>query len=190
LTLLDRVLDWLRELDNQERQRALPAIFRALGVPDSLTLPNYMLNWDEIKQMKAHKIEFGAHTVSHPVLAQTSGAQLQEEIGDSKTTIEQKLKTEVRHFAYPFGRESHYGGEAKDCVQQCGFKTAVTTEFGFNAPGDDLFALKRFTPWGHDLSSFILQLDWYRFAGVRPSPKQVELKASRPAAAEALRNRV
>jgi peptidoglycan/xylan/chitin deacetylase (PgdA/CDA1 family)/CelD/BcsL family acetyltransferase involved in cellulose biosynthesis len=184
LTLLERVLDWLRDLDDEARRQAMPELFRALGVPAALTLPNYMLGWDEIKQMKAHNIEFGAHTVSHPVLSRTSGRQLQEEISASKKTIEQKLKTEVRHFAYPFGRNSHVGSEAKRCVEQCGFKTAVTTEFGFNAPGDDLFALRRFTPWGHDLATFILQLDWYRFTGVRTSPQETGLN-TREAAAQA-----
>jgi len=91
----------------------------------------------------------------------------------------------VRHFAYPFGRNAHVGGEARRCVEQCGFKTAVTTEYGFNAPGNDPFTLRRFTPWGHDLASFILQLDWYRFAGVRPSPEQAEMNARQPAAAQA-----
>lgn len=185
LALLDRVLDWLRELDDEARRQAMPKIFAALGVPSSLTLPNYMLGWDEIKQMKAHNIEFGAHTVSHPVLSRTSGRQLQEEISASKKTIEQKLKTEVRHFAYPFGRNAHFSSEAKHFVEQCGFKTAVTTEYGFNAPGDDRLALKRFTPWGHDLASFILQLDWYRFAGVRPSPEQAALNAQQPATVQA-----
>jgi len=187
LALLDRVLDWLREITNEEREHSLPAVFRALGVPESLTLPNYMLSWDEIKQMKSHNIEFGAHTVNHPVLSRTSGAQLREEIANSKKTIEQKLKADVRHFAYPFGRDIHLGSEAKRCVEQCGFTTAVTTEFGFNAPGDDPFALKRFTPWGHDLASFILQLDWYRFAGVRATAKQIEMRA--PPATEVVRNR-
>jgi peptidoglycan/xylan/chitin deacetylase (PgdA/CDA1 family)/CelD/BcsL family acetyltransferase involved in cellulose biosynthesis len=185
LALLDRVLDWLREVDDEARRQAMPEIFRALGVPSSLTLPNYMLGWDEIKQMKAHNIEFGAHTVNHPVLSRISGRQLQEEISASRKTIEQKLKTEVQHFAYPFGRNAHFSNEAKHFIEQCGFKTAVTTEFGFNAPGDDLHALKRFTPWGHDLASFMLQLDWYRFAGVRPSPEQTGLSAQQPATAQA-----
>ena len=185
LALLELVLDWLRELDDDARRLAMPELFAALGVPASLTLPNYMLGWDEVKQMKAHNIEFGAHTVSHPVLSRTSGRALQEEISASKKTVEQKLKTEVRHFAYPFGRNAHVGSEARRWVEQSGFKTAVTTEYGFNAPGDDPFALRRFTPWGHDLASFILQLDWYRFAGVRPSPEQAEMNTRQPAAAQA-----
>jgi peptidoglycan/xylan/chitin deacetylase (PgdA/CDA1 family)/CelD/BcsL family acetyltransferase involved in cellulose biosynthesis len=187
LALLDRALDWLRSLEDEERRRAIPGLLNALGAPAALMLPNYMLGWDEIKQMKAHNIEFGAHTVSHPVLSRTSGRQLQEEISVSKKTIEQKLKAEVRHFAYPFGRPEHCGGEARRWIEQCGFKTAITTEYGFNSPGDDLFALKRFTPWGHDQASFILQLDWYRFGGLRPMPERTELKATRPAAAEATR---
>lgn len=182
LALLDRVLEWLRELDDDSRRQAVDDLFTALGAPSALTLPNYMLSWDEARQMKAHQITFGAHTVSHPVLSRVNRVRMQQEIAGSKKTIEQKLQTEVRHFAYPFGRSFHFTQEAKQCLQQSGFSTAVTTEYGFNVSGDDPLALKRFTPWGRDMATFILQFDWYRFAGFGPAPKQAALP-SLPAAA-------
>ena len=166
LSLLEQVLDWLRELDDETWQKAMRELFEVLGVPSSLSLPNYMLNWDEVRQMKNHKISFGAHTVTHPVLSRLTGARLRDEITRSKNTIEQKIQTEVRHFAYPFGRPIHFSDEAKHVIEQSGFKTAVTTVYGFNKPGDDPFALKRLTPWGRSKASFALQLDWQRFAGV------------------------
>ncbi|MBZ5531491.1 MAG: GNAT family N-acetyltransferase [Acidobacteriia bacterium] len=186
LALLDRVLAWLQGLDDDCRRKAIPSLFAALGVPASLTLPNYMLSWEEVRQMKAHQITFGAHTVSHPVLSRISNAQVQQEIAVSKKTVEQKLQTPVRHFAYPFGRSFHFTQEAKQCLQQNGFSTAVTTEFGFNQPGDDPLELKRFTPWGRDRATFILQFDWYRFVGFGPKPKPpAELPKLPVAAAQA-----
>jgi hypothetical protein len=56
----------------------------------------------------------------------------------------------------------------------------VTTEFGFNQPGDDPFALKRFTPWGRHVGAFAMQLDWYRFAGFA-KPKQASKREAVPA---------
>ena len=185
LALLERTLVWLRDLDDDARRSALVEILAALGAPSSLTLPSYMLNWDEVRQMKTQGITFGAHTVSHPVLSRVTGARLQEEIAASKKTIENKLQSEVRHFAYPFGRLTDFTQEAKQCLRQHGFSTAVTTEYGFNAPGDDLLALKRFTPWGRDMATFILQLDWYRFAGFGPAAKRTDLTSVSAAAAQA-----
>lgn len=166
LALLDRVLEWLRDMDDDLRPARMKTLFHSLGVPEFLTLPNYMLNWDEVRQMKAHNISFGAHTVNHPVLSQLSLSRLRQEIAESKKTIEQNLKAEVRHFAYPFGRPQHFNQDVKQVVEQCGMATAVTTVYGYNSPGDDLFTLKRFTPWAHDRAKFMMQMDWFRFAGI------------------------
>jgi peptidoglycan/xylan/chitin deacetylase (PgdA/CDA1 family)/CelD/BcsL family acetyltransferase involved in cellulose biosynthesis len=180
LALLERMLDWLRSIENDSRTQAIKILFRALGVPCSLSLPNYMLNWDEVRQMLPNKITFGAHTVTHPVLSRMSVKALQQEVLQSKKTIEQKLKVPVRHFAYPFGRDMHCGETAERIIAECGFETAVTTEFGFNQPGSDLLTLKRFTPWGRQLGAFAMQLDWYRFAGFE-KPEQASKKESVPA---------
>jgi peptidoglycan/xylan/chitin deacetylase (PgdA/CDA1 family) len=116
--------------------------------------------------MQAHRITFGAHTVTHPVLSQLTQSRLQEEVAQSKKTIEQKLTKQVRHFAYPFGRSSHFNLAVKDVLRQQGFATAVTTIYGYNAPDHDLLELRRFTPWAHDPARFAMQMDWYRFAGI------------------------
>lgn len=180
LKLLERMLDWLRSIDNDGRTQAIKILFRVLGVPCSLSLPNYMLNWDEVRQMLPNKITFGAHTVTHPVLSRMPVKTLRQEVLQSQKTIEQKLKLPVRHFAYPFGRDMHCGETAKRIVAECGFETAVTTEFGFNQPGDNLLALKRFTPWGRELGTFAMQLDWYRFAGFE-KPEQASKREAVPA---------
>lgn len=182
LALMNRALEWLRQKDDDARPEAMKRLFIALGVPANLTLPNYMLDWETVRQMQACGITFGAHTVNHPVLSQLSLGQVQREIGDSKKTIEQKLGTRVRHFAYPFGRPKHFNETVKRVVEQSGLKTAVTTVYGYNAPGDDLLELKRFTPWGHDRAKFMMQMDWYRFAGIK-SPATIGNMAGVPVAA-------
>jgi peptidoglycan/xylan/chitin deacetylase (PgdA/CDA1 family) len=185
LALLEQVLDWLRAIENDGRVEAIKMLVHALGVPPSLSLPNYMLGWDEAKQMMANKIAFGAHTVTHPVLSRMPLKALQHEVQQSKKTIEQKLKLTVRHFAYPFGREMHCGEMARRIVAECGFATAVTTEFGFNQPGDDPLKLKRFTPWGRQAGSFAMQLDWYRFAGFEKAEQTREIESMPARTAEA-----
>jgi hypothetical protein len=58
------------------------------------------------------------------------------------------------------------GAAAKRAVQDAGFTTAVTTVWGINEPGDDLFELKRGGPWENDIAMFALKFDWYRLMGV------------------------
>jgi CelD/BcsL family acetyltransferase involved in cellulose biosynthesis/peptidoglycan/xylan/chitin deacetylase (PgdA/CDA1 family) len=165
LRALEQCSRWLRAVDEPTRVKSQAELFRALRVPATLNLPNMMLSWDEIRRMSKQGISFGAHTVTHPVTATLSKQRLEQEIGCSKRTIEEKLHLPVKHFAYPFGRPQDYSLQAKHVVQQLGFSSAVTTTWGFNSPHDDLFELKRCQPWEADPLIFGLKLDWYRFAG-------------------------
>jgi CelD/BcsL family acetyltransferase involved in cellulose biosynthesis/peptidoglycan/xylan/chitin deacetylase (PgdA/CDA1 family) len=170
LQAMGKTLTWLRGLGEEERIRAIPQTLETLHVPVHLKVPNPMLAWDEIRQMAKHNISFGAHTVSHPALARVSDDCLEAEIVGSKNKIEEKLQLPVRHFAYPFGQPADIGPKAKSAVQRAGFSTAVTTSWGFNRPGEDLFELKRFSPrfnpWDFDPGRFAMMLDWYRLTGI------------------------
>jgi CelD/BcsL family acetyltransferase involved in cellulose biosynthesis/peptidoglycan/xylan/chitin deacetylase (PgdA/CDA1 family) len=159
---LNRTLAWLRRLTEESRAEALAALFHSLRVVSPLTLPNVMLRWNDIRQMAKNSIDFGAHTITHPVLARLPLERLKEEIGGSKCIIEGKLQMPVHHFSYPFGRPFDIGDRAPEIVQKSGFATAVTTVWGCNRQGDDPYSLKRFTPWGSDLGAFAIQLDRFR----------------------------
>jgi len=176
LQAMNKTLAWLRVVQDDERLRQIPRVLDALHVPTHLSVPNPMLSWEEVRQMYKHNISFGAHTVSHPVLAKVRGDRLEAEILGSKNKIEEKLQCTVRHFAYPFGQPTDVSAEAKQVVQGAGFATAVTTVWGFNRPGDDLFELKRFSPrfnpWDFHPGRFALMLDWYRLTGVQQREEQ------------------
>jgi peptidoglycan/xylan/chitin deacetylase (PgdA/CDA1 family) len=181
LQAMGKTLAWLRTIDDEKRRTFIPSIFEELGVSAGLSVPNPMLSWDEIKQMSEQKITFGAHTISHPALSRTNGARLETEIVGSKNKIEEALDLPARHFAYPFGQPSDVSDEAKKIVQRAGFSSAVTTVWGFNRPGDDLYDLKRFSPrsnaWDSDLAKMAMKLDWYRLAGLHAEQK-IHVEAS------------
>jgi len=161
LKAMEATLAWLRCVDDNIRLRALPKLFDLLRVPDDLNLPSTMLSWDEIHHMSQHGITFGAHTVTHPVLGKLSRARIEEEVVGSKMRIEARLRSAVRHFAYPFGKRADFGRAAKQVVQASGFQTAVTTVSGCNGPGQDVFELKRLNIAESDPGIFGLKLDWY-----------------------------
>jgi len=168
LDALAHTLAWLRMIDDSDRLRRLPELFRELQVPRQLNLPATMLAWSEIRQMNKEGISFGAHTVTHPVLGSLPVPRLQEEILGSKRLVENRLQVSVRHFAYPFGKQADFGCHAKGEVRAAGFQTAVTTISGVNGPDQDPLELKRFSLDEPDLGIFGLKLDWTRMS-VKPA---------------------
>lgn len=159
---LEKCLAWLRSLTQESRVECLREVFAQLRIPATASLPNTMLSWEEIRRMSKHGIDFGAHTITHPVLSKISVAQLREEICGSKRTVEERLQRPVRHFAYPFGKPADVGVQAKQIVQEAGFQSAVTTVFGVNGPRQDRFELRRFGIREADRGLFALKLDLNR----------------------------
>ncbi len=102
------------------------------------------LSWDEVRLMTRSGIEFGGHTVTHPILQTLhTPEELQFEIAHCKLRIEDELLQPVAHFAYPSGRTEEISSAAKEAVRQAGFETAVTTVTGQVGPGDDRLWLQR-----------------------------------------------
>ena len=136
----------IKRIPNAERLRRLAEL------PDQLQVvlpreapPEYEpLQWDEVREMAAAGIEFGAHTRTHPILSQvTSPEELADEIAGSKRRIESQLDRPVDHFCYPNGSNEDFGADAVEAVRAAGFRTAVTTEKGLNYPGAQEFRLVR-----------------------------------------------
>jgi peptidoglycan/xylan/chitin deacetylase (PgdA/CDA1 family) len=164
LHTLQHTLAVLRAVNEATRLQLLRELFQQLRVPARLNLPNVMLSWDEVRRMSKQGIGFGAHTVTHPVLASLSGERLEDEVVGSKKTVENRLQLPVRHFAYPFGKPFDVGPEAKRLVKAAGFETAVTTVSGINDPAQDPFELKRFGLREPDMGMFSLKVDWNRMS--------------------------
>jgi len=158
-------LEWLRRAGDSDRILWLAELFRVLRVPRDLNLPATMLTWEEVRKMSKAGVSFGAHTVTHPVLGSLSPTRLHEEVAGSKKTIEDRLQLPAPHFAYPFGKHTDFGVEAKHVVHQAGFQTAVTTISGVNRPNQDLLELKRIGINETDNGLFGLKFDWSRAFG-------------------------
>ncbi|HYY15428.1 MAG TPA: polysaccharide deacetylase family protein [Gammaproteobacteria bacterium] len=98
-----------------------------------------MLSWHEIREMQRWGIAFGAHICTHPDLTHLPSVQIEAEVCDSKTIIEDVLSAPVACFAYPYGR---YDGRSRDLVRQY-FACACSDKLGLIAGDSDLYALER-----------------------------------------------
>lgn len=101
-----------------------------------------MLNWDEVIKLSDIGVDIGAHTLSHPILANNTEAFIVNEIEGSKKMIESKVNRNINHFSYPNGKYGDYNEFTVHEVSKH-YKSAATTIQGINFPGDDVYALKR-----------------------------------------------
>src|SRR6266404_4822618 len=158
------VLRFLRSLDIHDRLVWIDCLITKLFPQGKKNFPQMMLSWDDIKIMYANGISFGSHTVTHPIMSKISPEQAMWEICESKKIIESHLGSPVRTFAYPNGKEEDFDHTTKALLQEAGYVCALTTIFGTNAYGHDLFALRRGQPWETDLPRFAAKLSWYKFS--------------------------
>ena len=148
----DALREWVQTLEN------------LLSVSYRRPANELMLNWEEITTMAEAGIQFGAHTVSHPILSRLSVERARNEIVGSKLAIEKHLHQEVSAFAYPNGTSADYSQATKALAKEAGYLFAVTTEFGANDSDTDRYELRRATPWGGNLQAFALRLGLYKLS--------------------------
>ncbi len=66
-----------------------------------------LLSWTQVREMESGGIEFGGHTLSHPRLDRLRPEQIEREVIDSKSMIEDRVGHGADLFAYPYGKWSH-----------------------------------------------------------------------------------
>lgn len=109
-------------------------------------IPDIFLRWDEIKKMSQDGLSIGAHTVTHRRLSLLSSEEIEKEVLESKSEIEERLGKKVISFAYPKGEKSKVDSERSiPILKNSNFKLAVATNGGFNSINttDDLLNLNR-----------------------------------------------
>jgi peptidoglycan/xylan/chitin deacetylase (PgdA/CDA1 family) len=87
-------------------------------------------------------IELGAHAVHHRRLDDLPNSQLSDEVRISKAQLEDLTGVSVRSFAYPHGA---YDLRARQAVIGAGYHSAAAVKNAVSHPGDDPFAIARWT---------------------------------------------
>ncbi|MBO0745861.1 MAG: polysaccharide deacetylase family protein, partial [Candidatus Dormibacteraeota bacterium] len=114
-----------------------------------------MRSW-QLRAINQAGIEIGAHTFNHLDLTTLSPAQVQNELGPPKATLEKLIGKPVLDFAYPAGR---YNSSVVAAVQAAGYESAVTTQPGTTHAWADRFTWTRQEVTGTEsLTAFTQQL--------------------------------
>ena len=144
-TVIASLIDQIKYRPVAERISVTEQMARLARVQPSSGL---MMTSQQVKGLRQAGMQIGAHTVSHPILAWMTAEQARQEILDSKRFLEQLLGEREGLFAYPNGKPGEdYTPQSVDVVRSLGFDAAVSTQWGASGTGDDLFQIRRFTPW-------------------------------------------
>jgi peptidoglycan/xylan/chitin deacetylase (PgdA/CDA1 family) len=104
------------------------------------------LTWNEVRELSRAGVLFGSHTVTHPVLKEVAHDQLEAELRDSKTTIENELGFAIDSFAYPYAYPQHnreFVQRLRSVLIDAGYQNGVSTIIGSTHGIEDRFCLKR-----------------------------------------------
>jgi len=139
-----RVLAAMKEVPDARRREALEELASAAGLDGEDDPRSGALTWEQVREMRAGGVEFGSHTVSHPILSRVDDRMLERELGDSRREISERLGTPADLLAYPVGGESAYDERTVATARACGYRWALTYVSGVNPwPVADPYRLRR-----------------------------------------------
>jgi peptidoglycan/xylan/chitin deacetylase (PgdA/CDA1 family) len=110
-------------------------------------LKRRMVTSTELRALCDAGVVIGSHGVNHVRLAHLDATTMRAEIRASKAELEDLIGQQLHHFAYPYGS---YTKAVTEAVQQAGYQSAFTSDFGRNRPGADLFTLRRTSIYWED----------------------------------------
>jgi peptidoglycan/xylan/chitin deacetylase (PgdA/CDA1 family) len=124
----------LSQVDAETRERFLREVHAYFGLEESLqfflnTYPETqrhfcLLTRTELQQLAASGMTIGAHTLTHPILAQLPPELAWTEIAESRARLESALGKEIWAFAYPFGDAASVTARVLAMTKQIGFDAA------------------------------------------------------------------
>ncbi len=102
-----------------------------------------LMTWEQSRELQQQGFEIGCHTWSHADLGATSTAHASRELSDARSFMEDKLGSQVVHFAYPFGEPENITPEWVDAVADAGFISNFSAHGGVVTPGVSPYAIPR-----------------------------------------------
>lgn len=148
----EELISRMKYLPAEMRQSRVDALARRIGAE----LPHdLMMRSDQVRALHLAGMQIGAHTSTHPILAQIDNDAARAEIRDGRAALESIIGAPVTLFAYPNGKPNvDYESVHVAMVRDLGFDAAVSTRRGAANADSDVHQLPRFTPWGKNALRF------------------------------------
>ena len=139
------ICEYLKKIPHDQKCTLLQSLPQQLNVdlPPHAPESQQPMTYDQARQLPAHLMTLGGHTLTHPILTRLPADQAQHEITTCKTTLETKLQRPIQHFAYPNGEADDFNDQIKAYVAHAGFSSALTVIRGRTLPHTDPYAIPR-----------------------------------------------
>lgn len=143
---IQRLLPVVKYQVPEQREPMLQRLHVLCGTPE---LPQgLMMDTGQLRALHRAGMRIGAHTVHHPILCTLPDDVAEAEIAGSRDRLQAELDAPVTLFAYPNGQPGvDFDDRHVAIARRLGFAAAVSTQRGVSRRGDDLFRLRRYTPW-------------------------------------------
>jgi len=116
-----RWIESVKPLPTERRLAAIDALEHALEAEDhGSSFDDMHLTWDQVRAMRAHAIDFGAHTCSHPILTRLDPDEADREVEQSVRRVERETEGPVLGFAYPNGLAGDFDDRTSAAVERAG----------------------------------------------------------------------
>ncbi len=163
--IAEEVIRQLKALPEVEKRAWLEQLPEQSGVvPPVGFFAGLMLRWEQVREMRQNGIEFGGHTMTHPILTCISLEQAWQEIEGGTARLVQELGEIPLGFAYPNGGPTDFNADVQRLVEQAGYRLAFTLLHGPSRLWEvrqEPFAVRRvFISYKHTLAEFAALLSW------------------------------
>lgn len=102
------------------------------------------MSWSDIVDISSDPLcTIGGHTKSHPAFNSITLKEVKSEVEEGCLILEDHIGKKIHHFAYPFGTPLEIGTREHDIIKEYGFKTVVTTDYGFINTKTNIMKLPR-----------------------------------------------
>jgi peptidoglycan/xylan/chitin deacetylase (PgdA/CDA1 family) len=114
----------LRERSSGEIRHVIALLESEVPLTNGVRRSFQSLTWPMMKELQQGGVTIGSHTRSHILLTNEAPARVDEEVVGSRRILEERLRTPIRHFAYPDGM---FNAPAVRAVARAGYRCAFTS---------------------------------------------------------------
>ena len=144
--VINRLLRIYYRLDGGRTEQFLNRIAEATGsgrAPKEAADGQWM-TWEMIREMSDGEMDFGAHTVTHPILANLTADEQWMEICESRLRLEKQLDRPITSLSYPVGKRESFNEDTRAALSNHGFDWAFSYYGGHTSGADvDRFDIPR-----------------------------------------------
>jgi peptidoglycan/xylan/chitin deacetylase (PgdA/CDA1 family) len=114
----------------------VPLLLQQLADQTNVALPEQapneyrVLSWSEMRAAESRGWNFGAHTMTHPLLGRCSDERAEWEIAESLAAVRRELHRPSEVFCYPVGRDGDFGVREYDILRRYGVQWALSSTPG------------------------------------------------------------